>query len=293
MYPSAPKTLHRSSAHAKWRAAWLALVGPVADAQARLEQLPEPAVPIDDAVADVVAEVQAAGTSPSLEELAEMVFETMYPNAPSSLSGEYLVAYDYVLGVVKRMTDWLFGWMNGEDEPVVDDEKDKPVVDDEKDKPVVDDEKDKPVVDDEKELDFDRILELHRRWLEALPGGQRADLSGMDLYRMVDLSGQNLRGADLSGANLRGVGLISASLRGADLTDANLDSANLYGADLTEANLTGANLRRALMRRAFLGFANLEGANLEGANLEGATLDAKGYAIAQAAGAKLDGAKVV
>lgn len=55
------------------------------------------------------------------------------------------------------------------------------------------------------------VLELHRKWINKEPGGERANLWGADLWRA------NLRGADLRGADLRGANLRGANLRGADL----------------------------------------------------------------------------
>ena len=70
------------------------------------------------------------------------------------------------------------------------------------------------------------ILELHQKWLNEEPGGERADLWGADL-RGANLWRAGLRGADLRGANLR-----EANLRGADLRGANLRGADLRGANL-------------------------------------------------------------
>ena len=103
---------------------------------------------------------------------------------------------------------------------------------------------------DQKELD--KILELHKMWLNGDENGKRADLYGADL-RVANLRGANLYGADLYGADLRG-----ANLRGADLRGADLYGADLYGADLRVANLYGADLY---------------GADLRGADLYGADLD--------------------
>ena len=61
------------------------------------------------------------------------------------------------------------------------------------------------------------VLELHRKWINKEPGGERADLRGADL-RGADLREADLRGADLREANLR-----RADLRGADLREADLD----------------------------------------------------------------------
>ena len=58
---------------------------------------------------------------------------------------------------------------------------------------------------EKKELDV--ILALHLKWLEAKPGGKRANLSGANLrsadLRIANLSGANLSGADLRSADLR------------------------------------------------------------------------------------------
>jgi hypothetical protein len=122
-----------------------------------------------------------------------------------------------------------------------------------------------------KQEELHAILDAHAAWLRGEHGGERADLSGQDLY------GANLTGADLSGANLTGADLSGANLRGANLRGANLRGATLSGATLRGANLTGADLRGANLR-----VANLYGANLSGANLAGATVivagqDARGY----------------
>ena len=90
-------------------------------------------------------------------------------------------------------------------------------------------------------------FEKHKKWLNNVPGGERANLAGA-----------NLAGAYLKGANLRG-----ANLKGANLTSANLECANL-----TDAYLTSANLEYANLEYANLEYANLECANLECANLE-------------------------
>ena len=84
-----------------------------------------------------------------------------------------------------------------------------------------------------------KILVLHKKWLNDEDGGVRADLEGADLF-----------GADLRGANLR-----RADLRGADLRRADLSEADLRGADLRRADLRGADLRGAYLRGADLDFS--------------------------------------
>ena len=87
---------------------------------------------------------------------------------------------------------------------------------------------------DQKELD--KILELHKMWLNWDENGKCANLSG------ANLRGANLSDANLRDANLRGANLSGANLRDADLSDADLRGANLRGAYLSGADLSGANL---------------------------------------------------
>ena len=84
--------------------------------------------------------------------------------------------------------------------------------------------------------ELDKVLELHKKWLDGDKAGKRAVLFGANLL------GANLLGANLLGANLRGADLLDANLRGADLIYANLRGANLRGADLNGADLRGANI---------------------------------------------------
>ena len=89
--------------------------------------------------------------------------------------------------------------------------------------------------------EINKILELHKAWLNGDENGVKADLRGADLRGAnlsgADLRGANLREADLSGANLRGAYLSGAYLRGADLSGANLRGAYLSGAYLRGADL--------------------------------------------------------
>ena len=116
-----------------------------------------------------------------------------------------------------------------------------------------------------------KILEKHKMWLNGEEGGERADLSGVNLreadLRVADLSGANLRGVDLSGAHL-----IGADLSEADLICVNLYRANLNGANLSRANLSGANLRGVDLRSADLSGADLSRADLRGVYFRGANL---------------------
>ena len=66
------------------------------------------------------------------------------------------------------------------------------------------------------------ILDSHKKWLEGVAGGMRADLGGADL-RWADLEGADLRWADLEGANLEWANMEGANMEGANLEGANLD----------------------------------------------------------------------
>ena len=105
------------------------------------------------------------------------------------------------------------------------------------------------------------ILDLHQKWLKREPGGERADLAGVDLSKMK-----------LCETNFSQAVLIRADLTGADLRGARLDRADLCAADLSLANLSDANLQVANFRRASLRSANIRAANLKGANLTDADL---------------------
>lgn len=116
------------------------------------------------------------------------------------------------------------------------------------------------------------ILEKHKKWLNDVPGGECANLTG------ANLEGANLEDADLEYANLKGANLEYADLKGADLQGADLKgaylkNANFAGANLEDANLENANLRCANLEDANLAGANLEYANLRCVNLKGANLD--------------------
>jgi hypothetical protein len=111
----------------------------------------------------------------------------------------------------------------------------------------------------------------HKKWLDAIPEGKRADLSGWDL-RGADLRGAVLEHAILRGANLSGAFLCGADLSKADLSRTIFCDADLSGASLRRAQLYGTDLRGANLNGANLSGANLNEANLSGANLRGADL---------------------
>ena len=104
--------------------------------------------------------------------------------------------------------------------------------------------------------ELEEILHKHELWLENKEGGEKADLSYVDL-----------RGANLEYANLE-----YANLTHANLEYANLKYANLIGADLIGANLTGVYLEGTTLEYANLDYANLKCADLECGNLTGAYL---------------------
>lgn len=65
-----------------------------------------------------------------------------------------------------------------------------------------------------KNLELNKALDLHERWLNNKDDGVRADLYEADLY------GANLYGVNLSGADLSRVDLRGANLHGVDLSGA-------------------------------------------------------------------------
>ena len=142
------------------------------------------------------------------------------------------------------------------------------------------------------QTEIQKILNLHKKWLNNEKGGVRADFSGANLsranlrganFRWANLSRADLSKADLYEANLSGANLEGTNLRGANLYKASLSRADLYEAnlswvDLSEANLRGADLSRADLRKANLSWANLSWADLRKANLSEANLS-KAYLI--------------
>lgn len=105
--------------------------------------------------------------------------------------------------------------------------------------------------------DLQKILDLHKLYVEQNDKGVKADLRDADL-RDAHLQGVDLQGADLQGADFQGADLRCANLQGANFRNANLRGAILQGADLRDADLRCASLR----------YANLCWANLQGADLD-------------------------
>ena len=124
--------------------------------------------------------------------------------------------------------------------------------------------------------ELNKILKKHKMWLKDEEGGERADLSYVDL-KCVDLSYTNLRAA-----NLMGINLSDSNLHNADLTCANLRVANLTDADLRNANLKYTNLRCTDLTSANLENVDLWNANLINSKLVGikTNMDTIGYNLA-------------
>lgn len=104
-----------------------------------------------------------------------------------------------------------------------------------------------------------------------------AEVTG-DVLRFEDLHDAVFRTVDMTGVDLRGAKLIrwqtsDVNLTGADLSDADLTSAHLTGApEVGWTNLTGANLARAWCVNVRLFKADLTGADLTEAYLMCAVL---------------------
>lgn len=84
--------------------------------------------------------------------------------------------------------------------------------------------------------ELNKILELHKKWLNKEEDGVLANLENVDL-RNANLNYANLSNADLRYANLTNANLTNANLCYADLHLANLRYANLRNADIDGANL--------------------------------------------------------
>ena len=107
-----------------------------------------------------------------------------------------------------------------------------------------------------------KVLDLHVRFLDRRPGGQRASLAYTDLtgfqldradLREADFTGARLNAAFLSETNLEGATLYGVDLRGSDLRAANLTKADLRGACLRGANLARAKLISCDLREGQIG----------------------------------------
>lgn len=104
------------------------------------------------------------------------------------------------------------------------------------------------------QIELNKILDLHKKWLDDKPDGKRADLSGLNLSGAI-LRNANLIKVILEGANLEGADLSCADLRGANLEGANLEGTDLSCSDLRGANLSNANLSNVIYNRLTAFFA--------------------------------------
>lgn len=157
----------------------------------------------------------------------------------------------------------------------------------------------------EKEMKIEKkklqeILEKHKLYREGQPGGERADLSNMDLS-YANLNRANLRDANLSNTDLHCANLNHADLSYADLHNSNLRRANLLGANLgfsdlcntclQDATLFDANMEYAILRYATFDKADLRRANLYGASLKYSDLQGSDLSNTDLLGADLSRAR--
>ena len=97
------------------------------------------------------------------------------------------------------------------------------------------------------------------------------------LFKNMEISNWNLRGANLLHRNMKGVqginiNLSKAKLWQANLSDAYLRQSNFSGADFGEANLSRAYLREVDLSKARMTYADLSGADLSQVNFSGADM---------------------
>ncbi|WP_404364856.1 pentapeptide repeat-containing protein [Marinobacter sp.] len=133
--------------------------------------------------------------------------------------------------------------------------------------------------------DLERIFKAHRRWLQKLPSGERADFSNMDLsdrqFAEEDLShalfiGTDLRRTQLTNCSLVGAYFIKANLALADFRDSNLSQvvarkSLLNGANFTNTVAEGADFFSASLRGTNFFRTDLTGARLSEADLREAS----------------------
>ena len=91
---------------------------------------------------------------------------------------------------------------------------------------------------------LDKVLRLHKMWLNGGKEGKPADL------RDTDMQGADMQDADLQRADMRGADMRDADMRGADVRDAHMRDADMRDADMRGADMRGADMRGADMRGA-------------------------------------------
>lgn len=104
--------------------------------------------------------------------------------------------------------------------------------------------------------ELNKIINLHRLWLDHNPVGQRADLSEECLremdFRGADLAYATFIDADLTGANFAAANLSEANFTNANLSDAICCHAQFIGTNLSDANLSGADFTHARFFRIII-----------------------------------------
>lgn len=181
------------------------------------------------------------------------------------------------------------------------------------------------------QLELNEVLTRHEMWLDCVPGGKQADLTGQNLCGLTfkkrikniilvnaemrranfencdlteaDMRYANLRESRFLNATLKNVDLQHADLSGADMDCVNLNLAKLMNAELIETDLCHANLRGANFRGANLcqadfqlaafGDTNLMNANVEGANFKDVVFNEVDLFGTRLEYAKLDGTQWV
>lgn len=125
--------------------------------------------------------------------------------------------------------------------------------------------------------EIDKILDLHRQWLESDGGkGERANLAGGKIIGL-DLSGAILNKANLVGTKFKDVDLIGAKFVGAMISPSDVDTENekraiFYKSKLIECDFSNATMFRANFKESIITNASFNNSHLEQVTFEDSEL---------------------
>jgi hypothetical protein len=110
--------------------------------------------------------------------------------------------------------------------------------------------------------EWDEKVRLHEVWLKYRSSGQKLELEGYDLSKLVFKKNKDLRLANLKCSNFQGMDLKFLDLRTIELNYADFRNADLSYSDLSRSDLTYSNLEYAALKGAILENTHIDHANL-------------------------------